>query len=182
MSYKEHKLRYANTQVVFTEVPNEISLAINITGCTIHCKGCHSQWLWSNKGKELTKDELINLIEKNKGITTVLFMGGDNFINQLAELVKDIKCYYPNLKVAWYSGRSDLNYFGNSRIKELMTYLDYVKIGPYIKQLGGLDNPKTNQRFYSIDRTPIVKEHPELGFNSNLVDQTYLFQSKKHLV
>lgn len=182
MSYKEHKLRYANTQVVFTEVPNEISLAINITGCTIHCKGCHSQWLWSNKGKELTKDELHNLIEKNKGITTVLFMGGDNFIRQLAELANNIKYYYPNLKIAWYSGRRDLDYSRNSRIKELTTYLDYIKVGPYVKQLGGLDNPSTNQRFYKIDRVPTVEEHPELGTRLKLIDQTYLFQSKKHLV
>lgn len=180
MSY--NKLKYANTQVVFTEVPNEISLAINITGCTIHCKGCHSQWLWSNKGKELTKDELHNLIKKNKGITTVLFMGGDNFIGQLAELAKDIKYHYPNLKIAWYSGRSDLNDSGNSRIKELMTYLDYVKIGPYVKQLGGLDSPSTNQKFYRIDKSPITEKFPELGNKLEFVDQTYLFQSKKHLV
>ena len=177
MSYT--KLKYANTQVVFTEVPNEISLAINITGCTIHCKGCHSQWLWSNKGKELTKDELHNLIENNKGITTVLFMGGDNFIKQLTECVRDIKYHYPNLKVAWYSGRRSL--YG-SEIEELKTYLDYIKIGPYIKQLGGLDNPNTNQKFYRIDRVPIAEEYPELGTKLKFIDQTYLFQSKKHLV
>ena len=181
MSYND-KLKYANTQVVFTEVPNEISLAINITGCTIHCKGCHSQWLWSNKGKELTEEELINLIEKNKGITTVLFMGGDNFIKELADLAKDIKYHYPNLKVAWYSGRRDLDDSINSIIKELMTYLDYVKVGPYVKQLGGLDSPNTNQRFYRIDRVPVAEEYPEPGLKLKLIDQTYLFQSKKHLV
>lgn len=181
MSYN-HKLKYANTQVVFTEVPNEISLAINITGCTIHCKGCHSQWLWSNKGKELTKDELHNLIENNKGITTVLFMGGDNFIKQLTECARDIKYHYPNLKIAWYSGRRDLEDSRNSRIKELETYLDYIKIGPYVKQLGGLDSPSTNQKFYRIDRVPAVEGHPELGTKLKLIDQTYLFQSKKHLV
>ena len=182
MSYKEHKLRYANTQVVFTEVPNEISLAINITGCTIHCKGCHSQWLWSNKGKELTKDELHNLIENNKGITTVLFMGGDNFIEQLTERARNIKYHYPNLKIAWYSGRDDLEDSRSSRIKELETYLDYVKIGPYIKKLGGLDSPSTNQRFYKVCKTPVVEGHPECGVELSLEDQTYLFQSKKHLV
>ena len=180
MSY--NKLKYANTQVVFIEVPNEISLAINITGCTIHCKGCHSQWLWSNKGKELTKDELHNLIENNKGITTILFMGGDNFIEQLTERARNIKYHYPNLKVAWYSGRDDFEDSISPRIKELMTYLDYVKVGPYIKKLGGLDNPNTNQRFYRIDRVPAMEGHPELGTKLKLIDQTYLFQSKKHLV
>lgn len=181
MNYN-NKLKYANTQVVFTEVPNEISLAINITGCTIHCKGCHSQWLWSNKGKELTRDELHNLIERNKGITTVLFMGGDNFIEQLTERARSIKYHYPNLKVAWYSGRNELDDSRSSRIKELMTYLDYVKVGPYIKKLGGLDSPNTNQRFYKIDRVSAVEGHPELGTKLKLIDQTYLFQSKKHLV
>ena len=178
MNYN-NKLKYANIQVVFTEVPNEISLAINITECTIHCKGCHSQWLWSNKGKELTKEELINLIEKNKGITAVLFMGGDNFIEQLIECARNIKYYYPNLKTAWYSGRSDLDDY---RIKKLETYLDYIKIGPYVKQLGGLDSPNTNQRFYRIDRVPAVEGYPKLGTKLKLIDQTYLFQSKKHLV
>lgn len=178
MSYKKLKLRYASTQVVFTEVPNEISLAINITGCTIHCKGCHSQWLWSNKGKELTMDELHNLIEKNKGITTVLFMGGDNFIEQLTECARNIK-YYPNLKTAWYSGRSNLYDY---KIKKLETYLDYIKVGPYVKQLGGLDSPSTNQRFYKIDRVPVIEGHPELGTKLKFIDQTYLFQFKKHLV
>lgn len=181
MNYN-NKLKYANTQVVFTEVPNEISLAINITGCTIHCKGCHSQWLWSNKGKELTRDELHNLIERNKGITAVLFMGGDNFIEQLTECARNIKYHYPNLKTAWYSGRCDLDYSGKSILKELMTYLNYVKVGPYVKQLGGLDSPNTNQRFYRIDRVPAVKGHPRLGTELKLIDQTYLFQSKKHLV
>lgn len=155
MSYNK-KLKYANTQVVFTEVPNEISLAINITGCTIHCKGCHSQWLWSNKGKELTKDELTNLIEKNKGITTVLFMGGDNFIEQLTEYARDIKCHYPNLKVAWYSGRQELS-------KEIdLKNFDAIKLGGYNESLGPLNCPTTNQRFYKI-------------IEGKMYDYTYLF-------
>ena len=33
-------------------------------------------------------------------------------------------------------------------LKILNDGLDYIKIGPYIKELGGLDNPNTNQKFY----------------------------------
>ena len=29
-----------------------------------------------------------------------------------------------------------------------MFHFDYIKIGPYKKELGGLDNPNTNQRMY----------------------------------
>ena len=106
-------------------------------------------------------------------------MGGDNFIEQLIECARNIKYHYPNLKTAWYSGRSDLDDY---RIKKLETYLDYIKIGPYVKQLGGLDSPNTNQRFYRIDRVPAVEGYPKLGTKLKLIDQTYLFQSKKHLV
>lgn len=30
---------------------------------------------------------------------------------------------------------------------ELLPYLDYLKVGPWIPERGGLDNPNTNQQF-----------------------------------
>ena len=41
-------IKYYNAMVVFEEIPNEITLAINITNCPCHCKGCHSQFLWED--------------------------------------------------------------------------------------------------------------------------------------
>ena len=43
-------LKYTNTQVVFTEIPNHISLAINISNCQNNCIGCHSPYLKENIG------------------------------------------------------------------------------------------------------------------------------------
>ena len=40
-------MRYSGLQIVFQEIPNEISLAIHFTGCPLKCKGCHSNDLWS---------------------------------------------------------------------------------------------------------------------------------------
>ena len=57
-------LKYYNTMVVFREIPDEITLAINITNCPCHCKGCHSQFLWEDTGTPLTFNEVENLIEK----------------------------------------------------------------------------------------------------------------------
>ena len=97
-------VKYYNAMVVFEEIPDEITLAINITNCPCHCKGCHSEFLWEDKGISLTTEELDRLIEKNDGITTVCFMGGDSepqTIQDLAEYVHEIK----RLKVGWYSGR-----------------------------------------------------------------------------
>jgi anaerobic ribonucleoside-triphosphate reductase activating protein len=49
---------------------------------------------------------------------------------------------YPQYKVAWYSGRLRLP----SSIRK--TDFDYIKIGPFIRHLGPLKSPTTNQRLY----------------------------------
>lgn len=72
-----NKLKYKGYAIVFQEVPNEITLAINICGCPHKCKGCHSQYLWLDDGDILEKD-LNDIIDKYKDyITCVCFMGGD---------------------------------------------------------------------------------------------------------
>ena len=45
-------LKYYNAMVVFEEIPDEITLAINITNCPCHCVGCHSKFLWEDVGTE----------------------------------------------------------------------------------------------------------------------------------
>ena len=69
-------LRYINTDIVFQEFPDEVTLAINILGCPCRCPGCHSQFLWANRGDELTAEALSALIHCAKDtITCVGFMG-----------------------------------------------------------------------------------------------------------
>lgn len=136
-------MKYLNTLVGFREFPDEISLLINITGCCFHCLGCHSPELWEDIGTPLSISELDKLIQDNKGITCVGFMGGN--LSDVNLLAFHISMYYPSLKVGWYTG-------GIIDENELLKleFLDYVKTGPYIKELGGLDSPLTNQKFYVI--------------------------------
>jgi anaerobic ribonucleoside-triphosphate reductase activating protein len=132
--------------VVFREIPDEVTLAINITGCPCHCKGCHSPFLWEDTGTELTFEELDRLIYDNKGISCVCFMGGDRepeYINELAKhIVKNPE--FDNIAIGWYSGRNEL-----SKVINLNNF-DYIKLGRYIEELGGLDHETTNQRLYKI--------------------------------
>ena len=58
--------------VVFEEIPDEITIAINITNCPCKCKGCHSKFLWGDIGTELTESEINKIIKENSGITCVL--------------------------------------------------------------------------------------------------------------
>ena len=64
-------LKYLGYAVVCTEVPDEISIAFNISGCEHRCDDCHSKYLWEYKGEYL-KDGLINIISKYIGFITCL--------------------------------------------------------------------------------------------------------------
>ena len=67
-----------DTQVILREVPDEISLSINISNCPHRCPGCHSPYLQKNEGEELTIDVIKSLVNKNKGISCICFFGGDS--------------------------------------------------------------------------------------------------------
>ena len=68
-------MKYQYAKVTFQEIPDEITLCIAISGCEIHCKDCNQKSLWKDEGKELTREELNRLINSNKGISCVCFMG-----------------------------------------------------------------------------------------------------------
>ena len=96
-------MKYVDTAVVFSEIPDEVTLAINISECPIRCPDCHSKYLWENIGKTLDETSLNSLIENNEGISCVCLMVGDANIEEVMKLLKHIKRKYPSLKTAWYS-------------------------------------------------------------------------------
>ncbi len=140
-----NKLKIYSYDIVCQEVPDEISLAVNISGCPNRCPGCHSPWLWDDEGEEMTEELMMNLIGKyGKAITCVCFMGGDADPKQIEAAARLIRDRYPNLKTAWYSGREAAPEGFD------LKSLDYIKLGPYVEALGGLKSPTTNQAIYRI--------------------------------
>ena len=138
-------LKYVDTKIVFQEIPDEITLAINISNCPCHCINCHSSYLAEDIGEPLDLQHLTNLIDNNKGITCVCIMGGDANPSEVDDIAQDIKEYYPELKVAWYSGRQEL-----SKDIDLENF-DFVKLGPYIEELGPLNSKTTNQVLLEVE-------------------------------
>ena len=151
-------LKYVNTSIVFQEVPDEVTLAINISGCPCRCPGCHSRFLWEDVGMPLDTHAIDDFVEQyGQDITCIAFMGGDADpvgVNLLAQYIHE---EHPMFQVAWYSGRLRIP----SKVRK--TDFDYIKIGPYIRHLGPLNQPTTNQRLYRI--TP----------DGNLDDITFRF-------
>lgn len=131
--------------VTFSEVPDEISLTLNISNCPHHCKGCHSPYLRKNIGDELTEDMLEELIKKNDGITCVCFLGEGNDFEALFNLAKLVRKH--NLKTALYTG---LNFFNECLYYDIQENFDYVKMGEYKEECGPLNKTTTNQKMYKI--------------------------------
>lgn len=135
-------IKYKDYFVVFEEIPNRISLALNITNCQNMCVGCHSPELRLDGGVELTNGEMDNLIEKNYGVNCVLFMGEGKDMERLLEIAQYVKNKY-DIAVAVYSGRNNVE-------EEYYEIFDYVKVGEYKKEFGPLNSPTTNQRLYRM--------------------------------
>lgn len=154
-------LKYVDTLVSFQEIPDEISLCINISNCPNNCPGCHSAYLKDDIGTPLTYTELMRILKDIRGITCVCFMGGDKEpweIQRLAQFIRE-----KGLKVAWYSGKQELH----EDIR--LANFDYVKLGPYVEELGPLTSRTTNQVMYKIDH---------LADRPFVVDITYRFWKK----
>ena len=154
-------LKYHNFDIVCQEIPDELTLAINITCCPIRCEGCHSKWLWKDVGTILNVAELRDMLKcYGDVITCVCFMGGDQAPKEVEDLAKFLSRNYPSLRRAWYSGREEI-----PDGVDATTY-DYIKLGPDRAYLGGLDNPDTNQCIYHVEK------------NGKMTDITYKMQRK----
>ncbi|MCQ2218679.1 MAG: anaerobic ribonucleoside-triphosphate reductase activating protein [Paludibacteraceae bacterium] len=138
-------LKYADYDIVFSEIPDEVTLAINISNCPNHCPGCHSPWLMDDIGFELNSSSLEDLIVKyGNGITCICFMGGDIAPKELESLAIYIHEKHPSIKVGWYSGKDKF-----AEGIEL-TQFQFIKIGGYKEAYGSLKSKTTNQRLYKI--------------------------------
>jgi anaerobic ribonucleoside-triphosphate reductase activating protein len=135
-------MKSASEMICFQEVPDEVSLSFSISNCPNNCPECHSPWLREDCGREVFW-LLPQLLRKYKDkITCVLFMGG-NDEKQRYQLLNVLHyCQAKGFKTALYSG------FNEWPDAELLDLLDYVKIGSYNPNYGGLKHSTTNQRMY----------------------------------
>ena len=177
-------LQLASYDIVFQEVPGEVTLALNLSACPNRCPGCHSPHLRDQVGESLDDGLLDGLLERYGGsVTCVAFMGGDGEPEEVNRLAARVKSYNPSekpapevritsksadktpKKVAWYSGRAEIPSEMN------LDTLDFVKLGPYDPERGGLSSPDTtNQRFYRV-------EGP--AGSRKMVDATSLFRKNR---
>lgn len=129
------------TDVVLEEIPDRVTLAVEIPNCQGSCPGCHSSFLKLNIGEELTFEAVDRMIDDNFGINCFLLLGEGNDRDALLSIASHVKSAFPRLELALYSGRKEVE-------AEIYDAFDFVKVGPYVSELGPLNSPSTNQRLY----------------------------------
>ncbi|QGM79945.1 anaerobic ribonucleoside-triphosphate reductase activating protein [Otariodibacter oris] len=146
-------MRFVSEDIVWQEVPNEVSLAFLISGCPLGCKGCHSAYSWDSRVGHLLSEpyfeERLTLYQNL--ISCVLFMGGEWHPEELCSL----------LTIAQQRGLNTCLYTGleKEQIPDyILSKLTYIKTGRWIAERGGLNSLTTNQRFIHL-KTGEVLNH-----------------------
>ena len=137
------------TNVVLEEIPDRVTLAVDISNCRGNCVDCHSPFLKEDIGEELTPEVIDTLAGENFGVDCFLFLGEGRDPEALCALAAHVRTL--GLVPAVYSGRREVD-------DMLWEHFDYVKVGPYVEELGPLNKPTTNQRLYRAlkpEETPV---------------------------
>lgn len=150
-----------------------VRVVLWVSGCSLHCKGCHNPETWSlNSGKpfdEEAKNELFEAIDKPyiQGIT---FSGGHPLeyenLPTVYDLIKEIKERYPQKDIWLYTGYTlSINDFDNTvdicwdnglLRNYILNLCDVVVDGRYIEELRDITlrwRGSSNQRVIDVEKT-----------------------------
>lgn len=162
MTKTDYNYPIVSYAVSMQEIPDHIAFVINIGNCIQGCKGCHSKdtmsYYWGESPKEVPLKKIIKKASKvhKLGATVCCIMGGTTNYGvtreYLTALIKALALIFED-GVGLYSGSDcpiDDEFYDNgiNYYYAHHTPLTYLKIGSYQKDLGGLDKPTTNQRYY----------------------------------
>lgn len=124
-----------------------IRTTIFFQGCNRKCYNCHNKSSWDiTKGKNLTVDKILNMIEQHKNPYKRVTISGGEPLLQLKELFElVIKLKEKNYDIGLYT-----SYEIEEVPKELLKYLNFIKVGKYIDKL------KTENKFYGSSNQKFI--------------------------
>lgn len=166
---EKRPLKYYDIATTFSEVPDEITLAVNISDCPGGCSECSEPWLREYVGTLLTNEEIDKLISENEDITCFALMGGDSNHEDCLRVIKYIHENYKDIKVCMYSGRE---YFDLSIANEV----DYYKIGRWIMPKGEVS--KWHLTNNGVIKFPWSNQLMFKRIDNHLINITYMFRTE----
>lgn len=168
------KYPVVNTDITFNELPDKMAYAIELGACKQHCVGCHSPEL---QEEDAPLTSLLDILEEaqdaiDAGANAIVVMGGTNNKHiteeSLIALLQDLSAIAPT---GLYSGSENED---RDKIIAVEGHCTWLKTGPYVDALGGLESTRTNQRFYRI--TAVYR----FDAQDNLVDVRPYFLDETH--
>lgn len=125
-----------------------VCVSLWVSGCPLHCKGCHNPETWDpDRGAEIPE----NLIEKLKAAITkngikrnFSILGGEplasyniNFVNKI---IAEIRNAFPDIKIFLWTGYtieeldSNAEFIDNPVKKNILNNIDVLIDGPFIEE------------------------------------------------
>lgn len=166
-------MRYALIREMDISNGEGVGVSLFVQGCSIHCKGCFNQEIWSfNSGKEWnnkTQDKFFQLIER-PFIVRISILGGEpleyNNLPDIYDLIKEIKIKFPDKNIWLYTGFTlSINNFDttvdvgwdNGLLRNyILAMCDVVVDGPYIESQRDITlafRGSKNQRLIDVKKT-----------------------------
>ncbi len=151
---------FVKLEVTFVDDPLcRISLALYVAGCKRRCPGCHNPQLQdpkNGKPEELeTIQQMANPILLSGVVASVVFLGGDWAMYPEAYVQMARWARKKKLGTVLYTG---------DRIENLPQDVcdasDFIKDGPYVKELPSVYPPSSNQRVFLHGEPVKVEELP----------------------
>lgn len=168
------KYPVVNTDITFNELPDKMAYALELGACKQHCVGCHSPELQS---EDVSLTSLLDILEEaqdaiDAGANAIVVMGGTNNKHITEEsLISLLSALSDIAPTGLYSGSEDEE---RDKTIALEGHCTWLKTGPYVDTLGGLESIRTNQRFYRITTTY------RLDARDNLLDTRPCFLDETH--
>lgn len=133
-----------------------VRVALFVSGCSHHCRGCHNPQSWNpDNGKEFTeetKEKIFKLLDRDY-IDGLTISGGDPLYCSNADTVLDfcaqVKQRFPNKDIWLYTGYT---FEEVKRLKKLM-FIDYLVDGEFVLAERDITLPfrgSKNQRIIDI--------------------------------
>ena len=148
----------------FTAAPG-VSLTLFMQGCPHHCEGCHNPETWDFNGGQDVPPNLIDIIcEKinDRGIhRKFCIMGGEPLCDEnlffTHLIVSEIRRRIPTQEIYLWTGYTieQLRERQNINLKYILSNIDYLIDGPFIKELRDVRLPmrgSSNQNIIKMEK------------------------------
>lgn len=122
-----------------------IRTTVFVSGCSLHCPGCHNQELWDyNVGTECTEEtiqQIIGLLTEHGIKRGLSILGGEPLdpknIDGVTHLCRAVKEALPDTEIWVWTGYE----FTEKNFCDIMDVVDVVVDGPFVKELKPGEHP-----------------------------------------